>query len=164
MNLIDEFVPDAGYPNLKIIWRTYAIVLLIFTLPPMLIGKDWFFRISGAGIFFVVLTITIIFDRHAVKVSVSQIDGRFTYRTIGLFGKEKDMAVALGTATVSYKYTRLSKYRKGYRLRLYNNYFNNRITLKQADDGTGFNEKQLEQMVTLINKYRGMPVDTILPV
>jgi len=152
-------VPAAGYPNLKKIWRIYGICFIFFLIPTLLIRADLTEHLAAVLFVFVMLSIILLTDRSAVWVTISNIDGTFTYRTVDCFGKERDTAVELLTAKVTYKYARLGRNRKGYRLRLYNNYFSNRITLKEALDNTEFNVEQLDQMVAIINKHIPVPIE-----
>jgi hypothetical protein len=155
---IQEFIPGAGYPNLKKIWMSYGVAFILFQAPVLLIRCALVMHLVAALFVFVMLAVILITDRSPVRVTMSSLDGTFTYLTVDCFGKERGTIVTLLSAKVSYKYTRISKNRKGYRLRLYNNYFTNRITLKEGLDNTAFSVEQLDEMVALINKYREVPV------
>jgi len=153
VSLIEEFVPNAGYPNIKKTWRIYGIMFMVFLVLTLLIRADIMLHLLAAAFVFVMLSVILVTDRDAINVTISSLDGTFTYRTVDCFGKERDTTVSLPTAKVTYKFTLTSKNRRGYRLRLYNSYFVNRITLKESLDNTGFNVDQLDRMVASINKY-----------
>jgi|GEM_PF-6245619 len=128
----------------------YAIALLIFEVPVLFIPMDiymhWYIAV---GVFFFIL-IMVITDSSAVKVTISKVQGTFTYRTMNWLGNEKDTVVDISTAKINYKYTLIAKGDWGWRLRLYNSYFGNRITLKEK---RGFSKEQLDEMAALLEKY-----------
>lgn len=156
MNLIEEFVPAAGYPSLKKVWKIYGIAYLIFLLPQLIIfRKDMVFMIASAVLLFIIMGISIMINRMPVSVAISAIDGSFKYRKMNSFGRESEQIVYLANARISYKKVVVAKGRRGYRLRLYNNYFTSKITLKEGIDSSEYNREQLDQMVLTINSYLG---------
>jgi hypothetical protein len=106
MNLVEEFIPAAGYPNLKKIWRIYGICFILFLAPTLLIRTELTGHLAAALFVFVMMSVILITDRNAVRVTISNIDGTFNYRTVDCFGKERETFVTLLTATITYKSTR----------------------------------------------------------
>jgi hypothetical protein len=151
MNLPEEFLPIDGPPTLKSNYIQYGIALLIFELITLFVPMDIQLHQYFAAAEFLFILIIVITDSSALSVTISQAQGTFTYRTMNWLGNEKDTIVDIPTAKISYKYTLIAKGTWGWRLRLYNNYFGNRIRLKENN---GFNKDQLDQMNALIVKCK----------
>src|SRR5258708_28304754 len=147
MNLSEEFLPIDGPPTLKSAYMQYAIALLIFEVPILFITMDLYMHWCIAGGVFLFIFIMVITDSSAVEVRIYKVKGTYTYRTMNWLGNEKDTIVNIPTATISYKYTLIAKGKWGWRLRLYNSYFGNRITLKE---NRGFSKEQLDEMAALL--------------
>jgi hypothetical protein len=101
MNQIEEFIPTAGYPNLKKTWRIYGVVFVALLIPTLFIGTDLTEHFLAAAFVFVMLSVLLVIDREAVHVIISNLDGTFTYRTLDCFGKERDTVVFLSNAKIS---------------------------------------------------------------
>ena len=153
MNLTDDFIPNGGSATTKKIWKQYGLVLLLLSVPMLFVPATVLEHCMIEACIMGIILIMLVFDHEAIMVTITGLDNKLTYRTVNCFGTEKTKTVELNNAQISYKYARLSRYKSGMRLRLYNNYFSNRVTLK--DLYNGFTEEQMDKMVELINKYRG---------
>ncbi|WP_214071354.1 hypothetical protein [Mucilaginibacter sp. dw_454] len=91
--------------------------------------------------------------KNAVRVMLTKDDGIFTYEYLNFFGQLKTMTVQIKTAEYAYEKFAKRNFTSTMRLMIYNDYFNNRVTLI-ADEKTGFNREQLDVLDEEIKKMR----------
>ena len=158
MNTITEFIPDKGYPNLKNEWKGHvtaiAIVFVCFALPLLAFGLPAALWLTIPAIFALIFLLIALGSVYPVKVIISGVDRTFTYTVLNSFGREKDTVISYHDAKFNYGKTLIGRTRVGYRIVLYNHIFGKKITLAESDLGYRFKKEQLDQMASLLNKYR----------
>ena len=145
-----EFVSHGDPRSLKTKWQAYIIMLAIFMVPLVILDHsthkyiDW-----GVGI--VLWIVMVVSVRYEINVLISKEDNTFTYHTMDCFGIERNTIVDITSATVKYTYGVRGKYQpNGWKLKLYNSYFKNRIVIYE-NEKTGYDRGQLDEMVDIIN-------------
>jgi len=111
-------------------------------------------RIEAATFIISIVILLLAISKYPVSVYISSLNDTLSYRTVNGFGKERVRSLLLSDADVSYKYAVISGNMRGYRLRLSNG--NNKITIEEGYRDTRFSKEQLDQMVTIINKYQAV--------
>src|SRR5579872_2478064 len=116
MKLNEEFLPNGGPPKLIKIWATHGVAFLITSLPNVLAPADFVDHIVVEVILLVFFAIMIIANRSPVSVTISDLDRSVIYQTMDCFGRIRQIKVYLPTAKINYKYTQLTRGRRGWRL------------------------------------------------
>lgn len=145
---IIEYLP-AGEPSTDRNWN--SIIMLNVILVVCWWGLTHAKGDHGAGGWFFLAGILILLDisiirkeMDPIKLTINTQTGDFIYDYANFFGKEKTANITIKTAYIDYDFTSGNTGALK-RLLIYNNYFKNRVTIRQ-NSVSGFTREQLDDI------------------
>lgn len=144
------FKPNGKHINMASRWTIGAMLFVILYFVLRFAGREPEIALLGVVIMLGIAW----FRKEPVSLTVLPAQKKLIYCYRNGLGQKKRVYVDLQTAGGSYEYKDYNNTAYGWRLLLYNgNYFKNRVSIME-NAKTGFDKKQLDEIVTLVHKYR----------